>query len=101
MKYLLAVMSFCFLLTSISSNSFDHSHIIDYAQINPKFRRDLTSPVNQTTAAASNLLQLLTPKPKIRDHISFVDFFFQQKLRALFAHNHAAPTRAYIKNSLR
>lgn len=53
---------------------------------------------------SSALLQIFTPKPQLRERISFADSYFQQRLRSFFGHQHdnaTARTRPYIRTGLR
>lgn len=106
LKYILLILTLSLLFNRISSTN--SSHLFDFHQINPKFRRDPTSPVNQTnsdsTTMSPSLFQLLSPKPKVRDRISFANYYFERQLRAFFSHHHAkfpAPTPSNIKTALR
>lgn len=90
-------------ITSAISNSNISSIQKNNTQLSqPPLLADANVIVNRTKS--SGLLQIFTPKPQLRERISFADYYFQRQLRSLFGHQHdkiPSPTRSNIKTGLR
>lgn len=90
-------------ITSAISNSNISSIQKNNTQLNQSPLLADTNVIVNTTKS-SGLLQIFTPKPQLRERISFADYYFQRHLRSLFGHQHdktPSPTRSNIKTGLR